>query len=163
LLEEGESEGYRYVKTIREVDAYRQLPFLQDWFLYDVVDRIHTHCMVSPGLTRVVMRVAPPGALGTDAERGYTLLHLHFPVDSRNLVWRWHCSCRKGHTPRSDPDTPTALKVAEMFPAVVAEDQWALERQQRMIDFPDDGYTELFLKSDKAWRRRANARTLKRR
>ncbi len=152
-LEEGEDEGYRYVKTIREVEHYKQPPFLQEWFLYDEVDRIHTHCMVSPGLTRVVMRVAPHGELGTEAERGYTLLHLHLPVDSRNLVWRWHCSCRKGHTPRSDPDTPTAYKVAEMFPAVVAQDQWALERQQAMMEYPDNGYNELFLKTDKPLRR----------
>jgi vanillate O-demethylase monooxygenase subunit len=40
-----------------------------------------------------------------------------------------------------------------MFPAVVAQDQWALERQQRMMEYPDDGYSELFLKTDKALRR----------
>jgi phenylpropionate dioxygenase-like ring-hydroxylating dioxygenase large terminal subunit len=152
-LEEGEEGGYTYVKTIREVHGYRQPPYLQEWFLYDEVDRLHTHCMVSPGLTRVEMRVAPPGQLGTDAERGYTLLHLHLPVDERNLVWRWSVSCRKGHTPRSDTNTPTAHKVAEMFPEVVAQDQWALERQQKMFEYPDNGYSELFLKPDKALRR----------
>jgi vanillate O-demethylase monooxygenase subunit len=61
-LEEGESEGYTYVKTTRHVDSYQQPPYLKEWFLYDTVERIHTHCMVTPGLTRVVMRVAPPGA-----------------------------------------------------------------------------------------------------
>ncbi len=152
-LDEGEDAGYRFVKTTREVQNYRQPPFLQEWFLYDEVDRVHTHCMVSPGLTRVQMRVAPPGELGTEAERGYVLLHLHMPVDERNLIWRWSTSSLKGHTPRSDPNTPTAHKVAEMFPAVVAEDQWALERQQKMLEYPDDGYSELFLKSDKALRR----------
>jgi vanillate O-demethylase monooxygenase subunit len=99
------------------------------------------------------MRVAPKGQLGTEAERGYTLLHLHFPVDERNLVWRWSVSCGKNHTPLSDTTVPTAHKVAEMFPNVVAQDQWALERQQKMFDYPDDGYSELFLKSDKALRR----------
>jgi vanillate O-demethylase monooxygenase subunit len=48
---------------------------------------------------------------------------------------------------------PTAQRVAEMFPEVVAQDQWALERQQTMMEFPDDGYSELFLKTDKALRR----------
>lgn len=152
-LEEGESEGYQYVKTIRRVEHYRQPPYLREWFLYDEVERLHTHCMVSPGLTRVEMHVAPPGQLDTDAVRGYTLLHLHFPVDERNLVWRWSVSCKKGHTPLSDPTIPTAHKVAEMFPSVVAQDQWALERQQKMFEYPDDGYAELFLKSDKALRR----------
>ncbi|MNT98995.1 hypothetical protein D3C72_2417240 [compost metagenome] len=40
-----------------------------------------------------------------------------------------------------------------MFPEVVAQDQWALERQQKMFDYPDDDYSELFLKTDKALRR----------
>jgi vanillate O-demethylase monooxygenase subunit len=40
-----------------------------------------------------------------------------------------------------------------MFPEVVAQDQWALERQQQMMEYPDDGYSELFLKTDKALRR----------
>lgn len=153
VLEEGEEAGYHYVKTLRRVDNYRQPPYLREWFIYDVVERLHTHCMVSPGLTRVEMHVAPHGQLGTDAERGYTLLHLHFPVDARNLVWRWSVSCTKGHTPLSDATIPTAHKVAEMFPEVVAQDQWALERQQRMMEYPDDGYAELFLKTDKALRR----------
>lgn len=152
-LEEGESEGHTFVRTTRHVHGYRQPPYLKEWFLYDSVERIHTHCMVSPGLTRVVMRVAPEGELGTEAERGYTLLHLHLPVDARNLVWRWNVSCKNWHTTLSDPSMPTARKVAEMFPAVVAQDQWALERQQQMMEYPDDGYAELFLKTDKALRR----------
>jgi len=75
------------------------------------------------------------------------------PVDERNLVWRWNVSCKNWHTTLSDANMPTAKKVAEMFPAVVAQDQWALERQQRMMEYPDDGYSELFLKTDKALRR----------
>ncbi|QYD73542.1 aromatic ring-hydroxylating dioxygenase subunit alpha [Paraburkholderia edwinii] len=152
-LEEGDSEGHTFVRTTRHVHGYRQPPYLKEWFLYDTVERVHTHCMVTPGLTRVVMRVAPEGELGTDKERGYTLLHLHLPVDERNLVWRWNVSCKEWHTTLSDPNMPTARKVAEMFPAVVEQDQWALERQQRMMEYPDDGYSELFLKTDKALRR----------
>jgi phenylpropionate dioxygenase-like ring-hydroxylating dioxygenase large terminal subunit len=152
-LEEGDSEGHTFVRTTRHVHGYRQPPYLKEWFLYDTVERIHTHCMVSPGLTRVVMRVAPEGELDTDKERGYTLLHLHLPVDERNLVWRWNVSCKGWHKTLSDPDMPTARKVAEMFPAVVEQDQWALERQQQMMEYPDDGYSELFLKTDKALRR----------
>jgi vanillate O-demethylase monooxygenase subunit len=152
-LDEGVSEGYEFVKTTRHVHGYQQPPYLKEWFLYDTVERIHTHCMVTPGLTRVVMRVAPEGEIGTDKERGYTLLHLHMPVDERNLVWRWSVSCKKWHTTLSDSTMPTAHKVAEMFPEVVAQDQWALERQQQMMEYPDDGYSELFLKTDKALRR----------
>ena len=35
-----------------------------------------------------------------------------------------------------------------MFPAVMEEDRWALEWQQRMFEYPDDDYHEVFLRSD---------------
>jgi Vanillate O-demethylase oxygenase C-terminal domain len=41
----------------------------------------------------------------------------------------------------------------ETFPAVIAEDRWALEKQQQMFDYPDDGYSEVFLRPDIALRR----------
>jgi vanillate O-demethylase monooxygenase subunit len=41
----------------------------------------------------------------------------------------------------------------ETFPAVIAEDRWALEKQQAMSDYPDDGYREIFLRPDRALRR----------
>ena len=150
---EGEVDGNRFVKTIREVENYTQPPFLADWFGYDVVDRHHTHCMVSPGLTRVEMRVAPPGQLGTEAERGYVLLHTHTPEDGTSHVWRWCVNFTGGLMSRSEPDVPSVERFAEMFPAVAAEDRWALEKQQQMFDFPDEGYTEVFLRPDKALRR----------
>ena len=34
-----------------------------------------------------------------------------------------------------------------------AQDRWALEKQQQMFDYPDDGYTEVFLRPDIALRR----------
>jgi vanillate O-demethylase monooxygenase subunit len=37
-----------------------------------------------------------------------------------------------------------------MFPAVVDQDRWALEKQQQMVDYPDEGYTEIHLRSDQA-------------
>jgi vanillate O-demethylase monooxygenase subunit len=40
-----------------------------------------------------------------------------------------------------------------MFPEVVDQDRWALEKQQEMMEYPDEGYSELFLRSDKALRR----------
>ncbi len=30
------------------------------------------------------------------------------------------------------------------------EDRWALERQQKMFAYPEDGYHEVYLRSDKA-------------
>ena len=61
-LEEGEVDGNRYVKTIREVENYEQPPFLADWFGYDVVDRHHTHCMVSPDSPGCRCGWPPPGS-----------------------------------------------------------------------------------------------------
>ena len=99
------------------------------------------------------MRVAPPGELGSEKERGYVLLHTHTPVDERNHIWRWCVSCRKEHVSGGDPNVSAAKRVAGMFPSVVEEDHWALEKQQKMFEFLDEGYSELFLKSDKALRR----------
>jgi phenylpropionate dioxygenase-like ring-hydroxylating dioxygenase large terminal subunit len=152
-LEEGEMGGYRFVRTRRVAKDYTQPPFFVDWFHYETVDREHTHCMVSPGLTRVELRVAPPGQLGTAMDRGYTLFHTHTPVDERNHVWRWFVTCPVDHMSRGDPTMSAAKRVASMFPSVVAEDRWALEKQQRMMEFDDNGYSELFLRSDKALRR----------
>ncbi len=151
--EEGEIDGNRYIKQIREVENYKQPPFLADWFCYDIVDRHHSHCMMSPGLTRVVMRVAPPGDLGTDKERGYVLIHTHTPIDERSHTWRWCVSCRSDHMSGGDPSISAAKRISQMFPSVVEEDRWALEKQQEMFEIPDQGYSELYLKSDKALRR----------
>ena len=153
-LVEGEENGNKFVKTIRLAENYTQPPFLQDWFVYDVVDREHTHCMVSPGLTRVEMRVVPPGKLDqTETHRGYTLFHTHTPVDDKHHIWRWSVNCKAGHMSKGDPKASAASRVAKMFPEVVAQDLWALEKQQEMFDFEDDGYMEVFLKPDKALRR----------
>ena len=152
-LEEGEEYGYRFVRTRRRATNYTQPPYFVDWFHYEVVDREHTHCMVSPGLTRVELRVAPPGKLGTGIDHGYTLFHTHTPVDDRRHVWRWIVTCKAGHMSRGDPTKSAAKRIAEMFPEVVDQDRWALEKQQEMMEYPDNGYSELFVRSDKALRR----------
>jgi phenylpropionate dioxygenase-like ring-hydroxylating dioxygenase large terminal subunit len=166
-LEEGEADGNRYAMTIRKTTSYQQPPYLVDWFHYDVVDRHHTHCMMSPAVTRVVMRNAKPGELDlTEAprefpgtlpletqERGYVLIHTHTPVDEKSHVWRVIVNCPAHHMSLGDPDKSTAKRVAEMFPKVAAEDLWALEEQQRMFDYPDEGYSEVFLKPDLGLRR----------
>jgi vanillate O-demethylase monooxygenase subunit len=99
------------------------------------------------------MRNAPPGKLGSDIERGYVLMHTHTPIDERNHIWRWIVNCKAGAMSAGDPTVSAAQRVAQMFPAVVEEDRWALEKQQEMLEFPDDGYSELFLRPDKALRR----------
>ena len=98
-IEEGTSAGNAYVGTTRAVRGYRQPPYLEDYLGYDFVDRDHTHCMLSPAVTRVEMRVWPAGWHGdASIERGLVIVHTQF-------------------------------------------------------NYPDDGYFEVFLRSDTALRR----------
>jgi nitrite reductase/ring-hydroxylating ferredoxin subunit len=166
-LEEGECDGNKYVMTIRRTAGYKQPPYLIDWFHYDTVDRHHTHCLMSPGITRVVMRNAPPGRLAQRStenefpgrlecdgdERGYVLVHTHTPIDERRHIWRILVNCPAHHMSKGDSTKSAAKRVAEMFPTVAEEDLWALTEQQRMFEYPDEGYSEVFLKPDLALRR----------
>jgi hypothetical protein len=131
------------------VKNYQHPPFLVDWFGYDIVDRIHTHQMSNPGLTRVRLRCAPPGQLDTAAERGYILHHSHTPIDETSHIWRWTITVPKGQK-GVDPNKTTMELMKEMFPIVVDQDRWALERQQKMFAFAEDGYSEVHLRSDKS-------------
>jgi phenylpropionate dioxygenase-like ring-hydroxylating dioxygenase large terminal subunit len=134
--------GVDTVKTVRKVQNYKQPPFLAEWFGYPVVDRWHTHHMVSPGLTRVELRLAPPGRLGFAAEElGYVIHHSHTPIDGTNHTWRLWVSTKSENITQ---------RIAATFPVVMDEDLWALERQQKMFDYPDDEYHEVYLRSDKA-------------
>ncbi len=153
-LDEGTRDGNLYVGTIRRARDYRQPPFLEDYLEYDIVDRDHTHYMLSPAVTRVEMRVWPAGRYGDkSAERGYIIVHTHTPVDRRNHVWRLIINMPAGQKCKSDPTKPAVERFMETFPAVIAEDRWVLEKQQAMFDYPDDGYREVFLRPDRALRR----------
>ena len=166
-IEEGEEGGNPYVMSIRKVTNYDQTPYLVDWFHYELVDRHHTHCMMSPAITRVVMRNAPPGKLAprraprefpgsvmpSDTERGYVLVHTHTPVDEKNHVWRVIVNCPADNMAKGEPIVSTARRVADMFPKVAAEDLWALEQQQGMFEYPEENYSEVFLKPDLPIRR----------
>jgi phenylpropionate dioxygenase-like ring-hydroxylating dioxygenase large terminal subunit len=154
-VEEGTgAEGNHFVGTVRKVSAYRQPPYLAEYFGYDVVDRHHTHFMLSPGVTRVEMRVWPEGRMGDpQVERGYVIVHTHTPIDRRNHVWHLIISMPQGLRCKSDPAKRSIDRFVETFPGVIEQDRWALEKQQRMFDYPDDGYREVFLKPDTALRR----------
>lgn len=151
-LQEGEVEGNSFVETTRVVKKYKQPPYLVEWLGYELVDRVHTHRMMSPGLTRVEMRVAPPGKLETEEEHNYIIFHAHTPIDDANHIWRWTMSMKANHMSK-EAGVSAVQKAASMFPDVVKEDLWALEKQQEMFEVPDEGYSELFLKPDLALRR----------
>jgi len=139
--------------TTRSVKNYRLPPYYQRWFGLDVVDRDHTHGMIGPGLVRVQLRLAPPGKLGTDEECGYILCHTDTPIDEQHLEWHWIMISRAGA--RFPPDRSMTLTqgMAFEFPEVVAQDEWALAKQQEMLDFPDEfsdntRYREINVRSD---------------
>jgi len=64
-------------------------------------------------------------------------------------VWRWTITVPKGQQSLQAGHS-TMERMKEMFPAVVDQDRWALERQQKMFAFDDDGYSEVHLRSDKS-------------
>ena len=145
----GSVQGNRSVSSSRKAKDYHHPPYLQDFWGYEIVDRDHTHSMISPAAVRVDLRCAPPGQLQTDAERGYILTHLITPIDERTHDWRVCVACPSGQRWPTDPSRSTASRVAEQFPGVIAQDLWALVEQQKMIDFPDEGYAgEMHLRSD---------------
>ena len=142
-------QGNRSVASSRLAHSYRHPPYLQDFFGYELVDRLHTHKMISPAVVRVDLRCAPPGQLETGAERGYILTHFITPVSERLHRWRVFACCRAGERWPADPRVPTVNRVAEQFPGVIEQDLWALTEQQRMMDLDDTHYGgEMHLRSD---------------
>ncbi len=152
-LVEGEIDGNPKVMTTRHVENYTLPPYYQRWFGLETVDRDHTHAMIGPGLVRVDLRVAPHGKLGTDEERGYILCHTDTPIDQHHLEWHWIMIAKAGHRFAPDPSMTLVQGMAFEFPDVVAQDEWALAKQQEMLDYSDDlpgslKYREVNVRSD---------------
>ncbi len=142
-------QGNRSIASSRRAEMYRHPPYFEDFFGYTLVDRLHTHKMISPAIVRVDLVCAPPGQLGTAADRGYILTHIITPIDEHQHRWRVFASCRAGQRWPSNPDVSMVARVVEKFPAVIAEDLWVLGEQQRMMDLPDLHYAgEIHLRSD---------------
>jgi len=82
------------------------------------------------------MRVWPAGHHGDEsAERGYIIM----PA---------------GQKCKSHPRKSAVERFMETFPAVIAEDRWALEKQQGMFDLPRRWMSRgVFLRPDRALRR----------
>ncbi len=148
-LSEVEVDGNKIVGMTRTVKDYRQSAYYSDWFHHEFVDRINTQFILSPGVVRVAMRSWPAGQLGDDsAERGYSLFHLITPINPKKFLWRVALNAPVEHMSKGDPTVSTCKRIAAMFPAIAEEDRWALEQQQPMMEMPDMGYQEVFLKPD---------------
>ena len=137
------------LSTTRRRQRFRFGGTKAGWFGIEIGDNVATHQMVVPGLFRVVERGAPPGGLASDAERSFVLYHTITPVDETTLVWRRVvCSAVEPDRPADRPSL--AARVTADCLQVVEEDRWALEAQQEMAAFPDDGFREVHIKSDAA-------------
>jgi vanillate O-demethylase monooxygenase subunit len=146
---EGEIDGYKWVRVLRRVQNYKQSPYYMDWFHYDVVDRHNSQQILSPGCVRVDQRCWPAGQeLVDEVERGYSLYHLITPVTVKKFLWRVVLNAPVGHMSMGDPTVSTCKRIAAMFPKVAEEDRFALEVQQPMMEYPERGYQEVFLKPD---------------
>lgn len=151
---ERDHEGNPFIMTIRKVNKYELAPYFKRWFDLDVVDREHTHQMVGPGLIRVDLRIAPPGKLGTDEQRGYIVANCNTPIDDNNLEWRWIMMTKAGRRFPADPTMTLVQGIANEFPAVAHEDVWALEKQHEALEFspefPDGTlFREVNLRADR--------------
>ena len=147
-VDQGEKDGNKFVGVIRKAKNYKQPAFYSDWFHYELADRHNTQYMLSPATARVAMRSWPAGQEGVAEERGYSLFHIITPIDAKKFIWRVALNAPVTHRPKGDPSMSTCQRIAAMFPAVAEEDRWALEAQQPMMEYPDKGYQEVFLRTD---------------
>jgi vanillate O-demethylase monooxygenase subunit len=149
-IERGERGGAPYLKTTRRRSSFTMPPMTRDRFGLEVADQLQEHAMVGPGLFHVVVAVAPPGRLGTDEEQSFVLYQTITPVDNGNLVWRRSTSCRAGSRWAGSPDKSLVEAILAGAPKVIEQDWWAIERQQEMFAYEDDGYREVHVKTDGA-------------
>ena len=72
------------------------------------------------------------------------IIHTHTPVDRGNHVWRLIINMPAGQKCKSDPSRSAVERFMETFPAVIAEDRWALEKQQRCSPIPTTAMSRCF-------------------
>jgi phenylpropionate dioxygenase-like ring-hydroxylating dioxygenase large terminal subunit len=142
--------GDGYLKTTRRRSSFTMPPMTRDRFGLELADQVQEHAMVGPGLFHVVVKVAPPGKLGGSEEQSFVLYQTITPVDSGNLVWRRYTSCRAGSRWAGSPDRSLVEAIVAGAPNVIEQDRWAIEQQQKMFAYPDEGYREVHVKTDGA-------------
>ncbi len=138
------------LRTIRRRHDFVLPPMTRDRFGLEVADQLQVHEMIAPSLFRVRIAVAPPGQLGTDAEQSFVLHQTITPVSAARHIWRRATSCPAGARWAADPTRSLVQAIFEGAPTVIEQDRWAIERQQAMFAYPDDGYREVHIKTDGA-------------
>jgi hypothetical protein len=137
-------EGLRGEDSIAELCPWTALYFDPR------LNRLQVHQMIGPGLFQVHVSVAPEGCLGTTSEQGFVLYQTITPESEDTLIWRRSTSCRVGTKWAADRSKPLVDAILAGAPVVVAQDKWAIERQQEMLAFADEGYREVHVKTDGA-------------
>ena len=142
--------GNPIVKTIRRRAPQSLPPTTRDRFGLEHGEQLQVHQMIGPGLFQVHVSVAPEGCLGTTSEQGFVLYQTITPESEDTLIWRRSTSCRVGTKWAADRSKPLVDAILAGAPVVVAQDKWAIEQQQEMLAFADDGYREVHVKTDGA-------------
>ena len=142
--------GNQIVKTIRRRAPQSLPPTTKDRFGLEHGEQLQVHQMMGPGLFQVHVSVAPEGCLGTTSEQGFVLYQTITPESDDTLIWRRSTSCRVGTKWAADRSKPLVDAIVAGAPVVVAQDKWAIERQQEMLAFADQGYREVHVKTDGA-------------
>ncbi len=138
------------LRTVRWRREFTLPPMTRDRFGLEVADQVQVHEMIAPSLFRVRVAVAPPGRLDTGTEQSFVLHQTITPVAADRHVWRRATSCQAGSRWAADPSRSLVDAIVEGAPTVIEQDRWAIERQQEMFAFPDDGYREVHIKTDGA-------------
>lgn len=149
-IERGERDGFPYLTTIRRRSSFVLPPMTRDRFGLEIADQVQRHTLIGAGLFHVVVAVAPPGRLGTGDQQEFVLYQSITPQDEEHHVWRRSTSCRTGTRWAAAPERSLVEAIVAGAPTVIEQDRWAIERQQRMFEFADDGYHEVHIKTDGA-------------
>lgn len=136
------------LKTARRRHNFRFGPMRRDRFGLEYGDQIQEHEMMSPGLVRVRIRIAPPGRLSTSDEQNYVLYQTITPIDEGRHVWRRSTACPAGSRWAGRPEVALVDAITAGAPKVVEEDRQAVEEQWKMYRHPDEGYREVHVKTD---------------
>src|SRR5690606_13609390 len=102
-IERSVQAGLPVITTYRPRSDFSFPPTTRDRFGVDVGDMLQTRRVIGPGLSRVIIAVAPPGKLGTPEERSFVLDQTITPVDESRLVWRRSINTPAGSRWVKDP------------------------------------------------------------
>ncbi|MDP3759965.1 MAG: Rieske 2Fe-2S domain-containing protein [Ramlibacter sp.] len=148
-MEVGQINGMDYVKTIREAENLRQSPDFIEMLGYEQIDGYNSQAMVGPGTILAERSVWPAGRRGdASVHRLFRSMHMFTPINRQSNTYRWAFVMPKGQKSGTDPNKLGIQVMREKVPPIVAQDIWAVVRQQQMCEVPDDDFEEMYLKSD---------------